>query len=261
MIKKLTIFMILLGISFAGLLNLNSDNQLAYAHSFEPNDLATFLTLTYRAQVELLLATVNFPANVTLTMEHIENADRLTNIVYRMDDDIVNDADFARKYSETLNSRNATIHALVIANIVDQVLKEYGKAFDIAYDLTNMSNMIMTVSDANSSSPSSSNPANYTPINKNSTTQNSNSQLVNVAEFQSAKKLSEVSSQILRSKLQFSTLSLNNTDTSVIKRLEKNMADLIRLVESKASAQELMMLVHGQIHPNLQLAYGLKLKQ
>ena len=32
-------------------------------------------------------------------------------------------------------------------------------------------------------------------------------------------------------------------------------------VENKAPAQELMMLVHGHIHPSLQLAYSLKLRQ
>jgi hypothetical protein len=43
--------------------------------------------------------------------------------------------------------------------------------------------------------------------------------------------------------------------------LEKNMADLKYIVDSKASAQWLMMMVHGQIHPNLQSTYNLKLKQ
>jgi hypothetical protein len=44
-------------------------------------------------------------------------------------------------------------------------------------------------------------------------------------------------------------------------KLEKNMVDLSHLVENKAPAQELMMLVHGHIHPSLQLAYSLKLRQ
>jgi hypothetical protein len=33
------------------------------------------------------------------------------------------------------------------------------------------------------------------------------------------------------------------------------------LLNNRASAQNVMMLVHGGLHPNLQLAYNLKLKQ
>ena len=39
------------------------------------------------------------------------------------------------------------------------------------------------------------------------------------------------------------------------------MVDLNRLIDDRAPAQELMMVVLGQIHPNLQLAYSLKLKE
>lgn len=64
-----------------------------------------------------------------------------------------------------------------------------------------------------------------------------------------------------KSKL-LSLTSSNNTDTtSIMARLEKSMADLRYLVDSKVPAQELMMVVHGQVHPNLQSAYNLKLKQ
>lgn len=43
-------------------------------------------------------------------------------------------------------------------------------------------------------------------------------------------------------------------------RLEKNMADVKYIVDSKVSAQGLMM-IHGQIHPYLQPTYNLRLKQ
>jgi hypothetical protein len=55
--------------------------------------------------------------------------------------------------------------------------------------------------------------------------------------------------------------SSNNTIASVVTRLEKSMVDLNRLIDDRHLPQELMMVVLGQIHPNLQLAYSLKLKQ
>jgi hypothetical protein len=48
---------------------------------------------------------------------------------------------------------------------------------------------------------------------------------------------------------------------TIMASLEKNMADLKYIVDSQVSAQWLMMMVHGQIHPNLQPTYNLKLKQ
>ena len=71
MIREITIFVILLEIVFIeivfieivfiGLVNKYDEIQPAYAHNFTPNSLSTFITLVYRAEVELLLATDNFP--------------------------------------------------------------------------------------------------------------------------------------------------------------------------------------------------------
>jgi hypothetical protein len=48
--------------------------QNAYAHNFIPNDTATFLIQVYQAEIELVLAINNFPSNVTLAIDHAEDA-------------------------------------------------------------------------------------------------------------------------------------------------------------------------------------------
>jgi hypothetical protein len=64
-------------------------------------------------------------------------------------------SDIAQIYEDV--KRNSTSLALVIANMVDEVLRKYGTAFDIGYDLTNMSNMDgMKMSSMSGSSFSSS---------------------------------------------------------------------------------------------------------
>src|ERR671920_1288339 len=177
--KEITILILILGMVFAGLANSNN-NQLTYAHNFTPNSLSTFITLVYRAQVELSLANSSFPLNVTIALDHAEDAAQLIDDAYYFDEEIVDDADFTRKYNEALNSRNSTIHALVIANIVDQVLREYGEAFDIGYDLTNMSNMMGSDPDITSYSlPLGS--ANNADGSTNSTNQSNELQVVNIA--------------------------------------------------------------------------------
>jgi hypothetical protein len=251
-------------------------NHTAYAHNFVPNDSATFLTRVYRGEVELSLAKDNFPSNVTLALDHIDNAAEVMNKAFHTDEDIIDDTDFIAKYKKALSDTNSTVHALVLANIVDQVLREYGDAFDIDYDLTNMSNMIMTpttsMSDVNSSSLSSISM--NTSMHSNMS-EISSSKLVNIDDYQSVQRLSEVAYLIFKNELlQQQSLSYsnntdndnnngnnNNSNNNIISKLEKRMVDLKNSVNDKVSAQELMALVHTQIHPSLQLAYNLRLIQ
>jgi hypothetical protein len=117
-----------------GLVNAWNNNTSAYAHNFSPNSLSILVSLAIEAEVELSLANSNFPSNIILALDHSKNAAKLIDDAYYFDEDIVDDADFIRKYNEALNTHNSTIHALVLANIVDQILKEYDEAFDIGLD-------------------------------------------------------------------------------------------------------------------------------
>lgn len=48
--------------------------------------------------------------------------------------------------------------------------------------------------------------------------------------------------------------------TDSVDRLSLGIDNLIQAVNSKASLEQVFSIVHGQIHPNLYLAYDLKLK-
>lgn len=45
-----------------------------------------------------------------------------------------------------------------------------------------------------------------------------------------------------------------------VDRLDQGIDNLVQAVKSKASLEQVYSIVHGQIHPNLYLAYDLKLK-
>jgi hypothetical protein len=262
---------------FIAIVNAYNNSTPADAHNFEPNSLSTFLELAHRTDVELSLAKANFPSNVTLALDHGERAVKLLNDVYRLDDDIVDDRDFIRKYNEAQNSKNATIQALVVANIVDQILREYGRAFDIHYDLTNMSNMNMqnmnmnmnmqnmnmSNSDSVISSLSllscSSNEPFHSDIEGNENN-NNYTNIINFDNYQSAQKLSESVIQI-NNRLCPLAESTNNANKTAVIRIHDSLIDLKYLLNNKASAQDIMMLVHGNLHPSLQMAFNLKLKQ
>jgi hypothetical protein len=266
-----SLLLLLLGIILTVLVNTYSNNQLAYAHNFSPNALSTFITLVHRAGIELLLANNNFPSNVTLALDHGEKAVKLMDDAYYSDEDIIDDTDFIRRYNEALNSNNSTIHALAVANIVDQILREYSEAFDTGYDLTNMSNMMMIPMQTipNSDSRSSPSPSHSMNMNMNMSMHSnivaeendSSTKIVNMDNYQSAQQLSESVYEIFENQLRSLNMSSSNTNNTGITMVEKSLFALKDSVNNKASAQDIMMLVHGQLHPNLQLAYNLKLKQ
>jgi hypothetical protein len=199
-----------------------------------------------------------------LALDQAERAEELLNDVYRLDDDMVDDSDFIKKYNDAMNSPNGTIHALVVANLVDDVLREYGKAFDLDYDLTNMSNM-NTMPPMSRSSPdfsTSSQTSNMsTSAHQSSKISNENlDSVVNFGHYQSAQQLSRKAYQIFNNHLRPLSAS-NNMDTdTTLPKLEQSLTSLESLVNKKAEAQNIMMLVHGQLHPNLQLAFNLKLR-
>jgi hypothetical protein len=250
-----------------------SNNTAGYAHSFSPNSLSTFISIVHAADVEFSLANSNFPANITLALGHSKNAVKLMNYAYRSDDEIIDDIDFVRKYNNAMSSQNETIHALVVANIVDRILSEYGEALDLQYDLTNMSNMSMAMQDMSNSDsfifPSF--PAHITnesiPIiergdNNNNNSNTTNTSVVNFDNYVSAQKLSEVVLQIFNDQLSPLAGSSNNTaNKAAIAMIDKDLIELKDLLKNRASAQDVMMLVHGRLHPSLQFAYDLKLKQ
>ena len=114
-----------------------------FAHSFTTDDLSYFISLDKRTKVELELAEKNYPSDITLSMDHIENAARLVYDIYYIDDDVVDDNDFIKRQDKAIGSTNSTTYALVVADLLDEVLREYEDAIVTDIDLTNMYNLIL----------------------------------------------------------------------------------------------------------------------
>src|SRR5215210_4354666 len=150
----------------------------AYAHSFSGSESASFLSLVHNIRVESELVAGNV-GNATLARQHAENAakaidnqtideiaernNRIANdlssllqdlqtaaastpidaasindIVSNLDA-ILGEAISVRIEQEQLN--NSTVQAIVLANVIDEVLRNYGSAFEVGFDMTNMSLM------------------------------------------------------------------------------------------------------------------------
>jgi hypothetical protein len=179
--------------------------------------------------------------------------------------------------------QNSRIEALAFAELMDAVLVNYGKAYNVGFDMTNISNMIMTSSNSTTDSMVMSN----TVRSNNSETENTNLnmnmnmnmdsmnnssstmpehmvemdngyQLNHIADYQTAQALAKKGLDFFSSDLRH----MANSDKAIfINNLEKGLNHLNNAIENKSPPTEIMMIVHTEIHPNLLEAFILELRK
>jgi hypothetical protein len=179
--------------------------------------------------------------------------------------DIMAEAVTARVESEQQN--NATTWAIVLADLVNVVLSDYGNATGSSFDLTDISNIAQ---------------ANATSSTSNMTTTTT---IVDTAAYQSAQYLvNNTILQLFNDTLKPLTMSSNRTSsdnnnatsitqggqdtspaagniTSDIDQLEANLLQLKDDINGEATPNEVMVTAHLNIHPLLMQIYGLTLEQ
>ncbi|HEU4443141.1 MAG TPA: hypothetical protein VFR94_00540 [Nitrososphaeraceae archaeon] len=176
---------------------------------------------------------------------------------------------------------NSTTQPLAFADLVDSVLINYGNAYAVDFDMTNMSNMammggnsdMMTMSGTagNSSNSNNGKSMNMDSMNMSSSASSSmdvdnktdnktdrNYSLVDITDYQSAQALTTKAQEILNTKLK--PMAPNNS-SAFITNLENGLTQLSDLIQRKSSPMDVMMIVHMQIHPNLLEAFNLSLRQ
>ena len=172
---------------------------------------------------------------------------------------------------------NSTSQPLAFADLVDSVLINYGNAYAVDFDMTNMSNMaimggnssdMMIMSgiadDNNSNSNNSSINMDSMNISSSSSSMNmdnktdKNNSLVDITDYQSAQALATKALEIFNTKLK--PVAPNNS-SAFIANLENGLIELSDLIQRKVSPLDIMMIVHMQIHPNLLEAFNLPLRQ
>jgi hypothetical protein len=173
---------------------------------------------------------------------------------------------------------NSTTQPLAFADLVDSILINYGNAYAVDFDMTNMTNMaimggnssdMMTMSgiaDDNISNSNNSNSMNMDSMNisSSSSSMNMNNKtdrnysLVDITDYQSAQALATKALEIFNTKLK--PIAPNNS-SAFITNLENGLTELSDLIQRKVSPLDIMMIVHMQIHPNLLEAFNLPLRQ
>jgi hypothetical protein len=154
-----------------------------------------------------------------------------------------------------------TTKPIAFADLVDSVLINYGNAYRVDLDMTNMSNMAMMggnsssmamvdMADKNNSNNSGSmniGSMDMAMMNMNGKT-NRNNSLVDMTDYQSAQALATKAQEIFNNELKSTA---PNSSSAFITNLENGLRQLNGSIKNKVSPVDIMTIVHTQIHPSL----------
>ena len=246
----------------------------AFAHNFYKNEASVFFTLIKQFEVEKELVQSNFPKNMSLALDHAENAARLLKDIFYFDEDNSDDTDFRNTYDLMVKNLNSTTSALITANLADEILKQYGLAIGLnSTTIANLSNMSMSMnlpdnfSKENTSDLMMMDMGSTDPQNS-SNSQNVNTNITKQVNYQTATMLADSLKNLFLHELQNASI-LNSTGLmrlpkeikmASINDLGEGIDNLISAINRKTNLDEVMSIVHGQIHPNVHMAFDLKLK-
>jgi hypothetical protein len=112
------------------------------------------------------------------------------------------------------------------------VLSNYGDAFAVGFDMTNMSNLIID--------------------------EGVNGSLINVTHYQTSQALAERAQELFNSEQMNASIAASGviTDQSV-DNIAAAMEDLVTDIGSKKPPKGIMTIVHTKLHPNFLAAFNL----
>jgi hypothetical protein len=257
-----------------------SNNNL-YAHNFYQNQDSKFFTLIKQFEVENTLASFDLTINKSNASTHSKKADMLFNWIVSFKSDIHKNSNSVDKYTAIFTDLNLTTKALIAANLADESLKEYGLSHGLdsnqASSLLNMSiGMIMNMNklpivnmtdDTSRLGPDKipSIPGNHS---LNDLLSRNYKDVKIKVNYETSTMLAKSLKMLFSKELQNANLQnssgLMPIPTSMkinaLKDLGQGIDKLNLAVNRNSSLEEVYNIVHGQIHPNLFLAFNLKLK-
>jgi hypothetical protein len=177
-----------------------------FAHNFNTDDNSSFLTLINKLKIENQLlndSISNSNNNITLSsFEHTRNIENILEEIFISEDSFIVDSD---------QFYNNTIIALMVANLADEVLRNYGRAFGVP------SNVMLSMNFSNNVSSHRMNHGN--PISTN---------MVDNSSYQSALKTSDRMIEIYDTELNASSSS-SDFINNAISDLSGALYDLERI--------------------------------
>ncbi|CAN5756527.1 hypothetical protein BH23THE1_BH23THE1_36270 [soil metagenome] len=223
----------------------------AIAHNFSTDDNSTFLTLINMILIENRLINQSLndnSANTSLHSDYIENINEIIDDILISEDSLLIDSD---------QFYNNTIIATMMANLGDEVLRKYGHAFGIPSNIIINMNF-SAVDDLEKTIGKESN----SDIHSNHIApgiENYSSNLKDKSQYYGALETSKRMLEIYESDLDSAGTSL--PQNSSVSFLKNSLAELNENIYNYSNPSKIMEIVHGKVHPSLQLAFNLTFKR
>jgi hypothetical protein len=241
--------------------NLNhSDNNLALKHVADAIEIQnrsnnTSFSISYLEDLRQSIESIGVDSEKTDSLSRINEA--IDNASRFLDNKIASEID-------SRDLRNSTIQSLAIANMTDEILREYAIAYGIepiiatSGSMGNMMNMSSTMDSSIYSPPGSMDMEdNRIP---------SASGIANISNYQNAQELASKALELFRDDLKplelpdttksYLTADIRSTSVS---DLEDGLSLLLSLIDDKKPYSDIMQIIHGPVHTSLFLAYDLKM--
>lgn len=252
------------------------------AHNFYQNNDSVIFTLIKQFKIEKNLTDSYLYTNESVGLIHSERADVLLDQIASINRNIIKISNFVNKYNSIFPDLDLTTKALVAANISDTSLLEYGLSTGLdskkAAGLINMSiGMIMEMNESsNMNMTDGFSGHGFDKMNSMFASNQSSSHFLNqsdkdakiLADYETSSKLVELLKILYANYLQNANLENSSglmpipvsMKISAIRELGQGIENLALAVKRNAPVEEVYSIVHGQIHPNLFIAFGLKMK-
>lgn len=258
-----------------------ASSPLAYAHTFFGDESASFLATVEVIKVHLELAGNDFASNAALSAEHVEHAaehltdDTIEEITERnnrlgtelpasldelqeaLEGGDVTAADVEEQIGhindlldETVSVRiesaqlsNSTVQGTMLANLVDEVLESYNGAYGVEEEEHEEEGSSMDDTEESNSSETGSTEEEHTTI-------------VNMMGYESAQALAARAQELFDTKLK--AMAEANA-TEAVMALNAGLKKLKQSIDDKATLDDIDVIVHTEVHPNIQQAYNLQI--
>jgi len=254
-------------------------NQRAFGHTFSGDENASFLATVEVIKVHLQLAKNDFATNSTLSAEHVEHAgEHLTNDTIKeiternkrlgtelpaslkelqetLEGGNATAADVNEQVTninslldETVTVRiektqltNSTVQGTMLADFVDETLESYNGAYGVEEDHEEGSMNEIQIGSAN---------------NMTSSEEGEHTTIVNMMDYESAQALAARAQELFDTKLK--AMAEANA-TEAVMALDAGLKKLKQAIDNKAPLDEVDVIVHSEVHPNIQKAFNLQI--
>lgn len=242
-------------------ITLSFPNSVSTLSLSKTNDTSSDMREQQLQQADQLITTINtntdIVINMTATRQQAEESGFFNPVVGFFS------SLFTGQPQQQNNNNNGSIHPMRFAELIDSVLRNYGDAYNVNFDMTDMSNMAMMINDSSFVNDESNQNISTDTMNMSSTMMhmdnmmNTTNSLVNMEDYQSAQGLAAKSLEVFYNHLK---PMMSKNETSIYgNNLEKGLIQLNNSINKKVSPMNLMMIVHTQIHPNFIEAFDVNL--